>query len=226
MIILLHFSFLPCLGRAVVRVVPVGLTCPAMTFLLPGADCISFLFTAGRGMGHSYRAGLAGFIFLFVRAGRGTGHPYRIPIRPYLPLCPGRAGAGAILDGLACPAVSFSLFGVAWAWAIPIGLASRPYLPLCPGWARAGAILDRLACPALSFSLFGAAGAWATPIGLAPRPYFPLCPGWVGAGANPEGLACLAVSSFLSGAGSSSLYGASRAGRGGAAVPSSASGAS
>ena len=153
MIILLHFSFLPCLGRAVVRVVPVGLTCPAMTFLLPGAWAI----------------------------------PIGLASRPYLPLCPGRAGAGAILDGLACLAVSFSLFRAAGTWAIPIGVASRPYLPLCPGWARAGAILDRLACPALSFSLFGAAGAWAPLSGWHPGRIFLFVQGGSGQGPTLKG---------------------------------------
>ena len=166
-------------------------------------------------MGHSYRARLAGFIFLFVRAGRGTGHPYRIPIRPYLPLCPGRVGAGAILDGLACPAVTFSLFGVAWAWAIPIGLASRPYLPLCPGRAVAGAILawpylspcsGRLGRgPSLSgwhpgrIFLFvrGGPGQGPSLTGLLARPYLFRCSGRPGRG-PPYRAGTPAVSSSLS----------------------------
>ena len=177
-------------------------------------------------MGHSYRARLAGFIFLFVRAGRGTGHPYRIPIRPYLPLCPGRAGAGAILDGLACLAVSFSLFRAAGTWAIPIGVASRPYLPLCPGWARAGAILDRLACPALSFSLFGAAGAWAPLLGWHPGRIFLFVQGGSGQGPTLKGWLALLCHLSCPGPDLPPCTGRAEPGGGGAAVPSSASGAS
>ena len=137
MIILLHFSFLPCLGRAVVRVVPVGLTCPAMTFLLPGAWAI----------------------------------PIGLASRPYLPLCPGRAVAGAIL-----------------AW---------PYLSPCSGRLGRGPSLSGWHPGRIFLFVRGGPGQGPSLTGLLARPYLFRCSGRPGRG-PPYRAGTPAVSSSLS----------------------------